>query len=659
VVIANPPRRSAFVWAVALLCVVYAVFCAVTVAAVARHFGIEKDPGWSVRVDANGWVVSDVNAAGPAAGYIEPGDHLLALNGDEGVAVLGVSSWMALKAGEPYRVELDRRGRRMSFDLPMITVPRRKLYPIFGLCSVVFFGVGAVLAFARPEDAQVRLVALDLMCVAMLGLNEMLGSARTFLSGWDGTVYFAMLAATNCAVPVTFHLFSRFPTWTHPGRLWLTTQWLLYGILFVLVLPGLVIANLSWWSPLGFVSGAQTRFLLAHPSLLLGAYWLMQRPLFVFILAGLSLTLVVTARNYQHIRDPGGRRRIRLVVAALIVSLVPYIGLTLAYRVMGWMEMSTFQIWNPIAFIGMLAIPVSIATAVWNEQLFDIRVLVRRGLQYLFARAALRALLVLPVALLLASIFRNPNRTIPQIVTEGAGWVNLVLIGAIAAALQSRQRFQTTLDRRFFREAYEQEQVLVHLIDEVRQLDSLAAIARLVSTRIESVLHPTALHIFYRAEERSDRFEGHSSSNSFVGQQLSQQPTLLRMIDGAAIREFPADLASALPESERQWLANLGVRLIVPITGTGDRLVGVLLLGERKSDEPYSATDRRLLQGTASQIGLVYENQHLKDRVRKDADVRRDVLARLESRSVSLLKECPACGRCYEGATDRCEADAA
>ena len=221
-----------------------------------------------------------------------------------------------------------------------------------------------------------------------------------------------------------------------------------------------------------------------------------------------------------------------------------------------------------------------------------------------------------------------------QILTQGSGWVNLVLMGAIAAALQSRQRLQTTLDRRFFREAYQQEQVLAHLIDEVRQLDSLADIARLVSTRVESVLHPASLHIFYRAEERSDHFEGHSSSDSFVGVQLSQQQTLLRAIEAAkAIRDFPSDLEDTLPDAECAWLENLAVRLIVPITGTGERLVGLLLLGERLSEEPYSATDRRLLHAIASQIGLVYENQHLKERVRLDADVRRDVLARLEARS--------------------------
>ncbi len=338
----------------------------------------------------------------------------------------------------------------------------------------------------------------------------------------------------------------------------------------------------------------------------------------------------------------------------------------------------TYNTYSPLSFLAMLCIPVSIGAAVWKEQLFDIRVLVRRGLQYLFARAALRTLLALPIALLVFSIFSNPNRTIAQILTQGSGWLNVVWIGAIAAALHWRRRLQTWLDRRFFREDYQQEQVLGHLIDEVRQRESLAEIAQLVSARIDSVLHPTSLHIFYREKGDSDFISGRSPSGSLAEQNLSGQQTLVRVMDEAptqrhlsqqqmllrilegskAIRDFPSDL-NDVPEDERCWLENLGVRLIAPITGTGYRLVGVLLLGGRMSDEPYSATDRRLLEGIATQIGLVYENQHLRERVRLEADVRRDVLGRLEERGVSLLKECPACGACYESTTDRCEEDGA
>jgi hypothetical protein len=141
--------------------------------------------------------------------------------------------------------------------------------------------------------------------------------------------------------------------------------------------------------------------------------------------------------------------------------------------------------------------------------------------------------------------------------------------------------------------------------------------------------------------------------------ELSGQPALLRLLDtDKTIRDVPSGV-EGLPGPEREWLTMLGVRLIVPIAGTRDGLVGVVLLGERKSEEPYSAADRRLLQGIAAQMGLVYENQHMQQRIRQDADVRRDVLARLDDRRIALLKECPRCGRCFDGTAERCESDGA
>src|SRR6266508_2641328 len=651
----DQPRRTAFLWLVLLICGVYAGLFAFTAYVSARYYGIVKNPGWTVRPAATGWIVADVDDTGAAAGRIERGDRLLAINGDERCAVLGVSLFINVRGGDTYRVDLDRHGQRVSVELLLPLAGGRYLWPLFQFCGLVFFVCGAALAFLRPQDAQVRFVSVLMMSFGFTTLIEALGPPRRFLVGWERPVHLIVAATSLFSVPMTYRFFSRFPTWRRPGPLWRAIQWVLY-VLFVLVFWPAWMLNFMGLD----VSEGISRFLVAHPSLYLTGSQVADRAIYVYIGVCVMLALVVAARNYHHLPDPGSRRRIRWVVASLITACVPFIGIILVYRVAEWISEATYRSLYPTAFLAMLAIPASIATAVWKDQLFDVRVLVRRGLQYLFARAALRTLLALPIVLLAVSIVSNPNRTVAEILTQGSGWLNLVWIGAIAAALQSRQRLQTTLDRRFFREAYQQEQVLVQLVDEVRQRDSLAEIARVVSTRIGSVLHPTSVHLFYRAQDRSETFEGHSSSDSLISHQLSQQAMLLRLIDEAkAIRDVPSDVNEALPDSERRWLEQLGVRLIVPITGTRDRLVGVLLLGERMSDEPYSATDRRLLQGIAAQIGLMYENQHLQERVRLDADVRRDVLARLEERSVSLLKECPVCGVCYDSAADRCERDGA
>ena len=202
---------------------------------------------------------------------------------------------------------------------------------------------------------------------------------------------------------MTYHFFSRFPTWRRPGPLWRSIQWVLYA-LFVLVFWPAVGAD--FMRPSTSAEGI-SRFLVAHPWLYLTAARL-DRAVYAYMGVCLMLALVVAARNYRHLPDPGSRRRIRWVMASLVTACGP-VGITFAFDTAAWISEATWQLVYPLTFLAMLAIPASIATAVWKEQLFDVRVLVRRGLQYLLARAALRTLLALPIALLVFSIVSNPE----------------------------------------------------------------------------------------------------------------------------------------------------------------------------------------------------------------------------------------------------------
>jgi hypothetical protein len=220
---------------VLLTCVVYAGLFAFTVYAVARYYGVEKAPGWRAVADGRGWFVSEVDDAGPAAGLIQRGDRLLAINGDQRCAVLGVSWFVNVRGGDPYRVDLDRHGQRVSVDLQLPLAGGRHLWPIFLVCSLAFFICGAALGFLRPQDGQVRFVSLLLMSVGFTALQEALKAPRQFLVGWERSVILALAVTWLFFGPMTYHFFSRFPTWRRPGPLWHSIQWMLHA-LFVLVL---------------------------------------------------------------------------------------------------------------------------------------------------------------------------------------------------------------------------------------------------------------------------------------------------------------------------------------------------------------------------------------------------------------------------------------
>lgn len=71
----------------------------------------------------------------------------------------------------------------------------------------------------------------------------------------------------------------------------------------------------------------------------------------------------------------------------------------------------------------------------------------------------------------------------------------------------------------------------------------------------------------------------------------------------------------------------------------------------------YTSRDKQLLETRANQIALVHENLSLKDRVRREQQIKTEVLSRFDEGNINLLKECPRCGRCYDRNNKKCEAD--
>src|SRR5262245_40094571 len=211
------PPRSAFVWLVLIACLLFAFAVAMTVSISIRHYGPLKAPGWNVRAERGGWFVTDIDPRGPAAGHLEEGDRIVAINGDARSAIVGVSYWRHVRGGATYRLDLERRGERLSVELPLPLGPGRPFDNVFTLYAVLFFACGAGLGVLRPEDRQVRLVASCLMALGIGSVSATLATVRGFLVGWEAPAYFAVVAVAPCVYPLSYHVFCRFPMGQHPG----------------------------------------------------------------------------------------------------------------------------------------------------------------------------------------------------------------------------------------------------------------------------------------------------------------------------------------------------------------------------------------------------------------------------------------------------------
>ena len=110
-----------------------------------------------------------------------------------------------------------------------------------------------------------------------------------------------------------------------------------------------------------------------------------------------------------------------------------------------------------------------------------------------------------------------------------------------------------------------------------------------------------------------------------------RKPLALSLGDTAWVRQ-------QLPLEERALLVARGIELLVPISGRSPSALplGLLVLGPRRSEDPYNQEDLDLLVTIAQAIGGLLE---------RSAGQRR------------ALSECDSCGRCFDAGSDVCTYD--
>ena len=144
---------------------------------------------------------------------------------------------------------------------------------------------------------------------------------------------------------------------------------------------------------------APDRLVAVREALLPVDRWLRWPASVVYPLSGIAI-LAVVARNYGAVQREVDRRRLRWVLWGTVARVDCRFSLSRSSRSLTRIAGTpiNFARWNPLVNLATVVIPISFGYAIIKHHVFDITFVVRRGLQYLLARNALRVLLALPIA---------------------------------------------------------------------------------------------------------------------------------------------------------------------------------------------------------------------------------------------------------------------
>lgn len=355
---------------------------------------------------------------------------------------------------------------------------------------------------------------------------------------------------------------------------------------------------------------------------------------------------------YYRSNDPGtspdGRRRIRILRLGGAVGLTPLL-LAILWQ---FAKLPTWPDWMFRTTWLMVAIfPLTLAYVIVVDRALELRIAVRAGVRYALARGGVVVLMMGMVGLLIyapTAVFDQNKLNLPQKLTIIGG-----LVIAILLLRKLRAQAFEWLDRKFFREAYDTERILTELSQEVRDLHDPDDVLRTLAERIGHSLHVPRMAVLLANGDKlhvahwhdnspmpdvpADRF--HTCLNE-IG--TTKSPLKIYLDD-------PRSWVNAdgrVSPDERAVLLQLGSQLLVPLTGRRE-LLGVMSLGAKQSEEPYSRNDLRLLQTVANQAAMALENAQLtatiaaeaasRERLNRELEIARDVQNQLfPQRNVSV-----------------------
>lgn len=582
-----------------------------------------------------------------AASGLETGDEILRIDGAPLTGDQQFSEWLTrAKPNQTVTVDVTRvrDGKLEAHTIRLRMAPARPQASalVFHIVSLVVLPftcllVGFYIAFARPTDP------LAWITMAMLAsFSQSMGGTSVLLTDPWRPLFFIYHSVLNESWPLWMVLFALyFPI---PFPFIVRKPW----INWLLAIPAFVLAGVNIYCNFERVHHLRNIAWLGQLNIKAEPFIAVLFTLYVFAF----FQLLVAKRKL--LTQPDAKRRLRLMIFGCSAALIPT--LPVIFGEIGWTPKLAPWL-ETICLSAVILFPVTMAYVIVVQRAMDVRMVIRSGVQYAFASTGIRVLqigIVIAVVSGTLTYAQKTHYTVIEILILGIG-IGLVLsIGRLAATVRG------WMDRRFFREAYKSEVILTDLSNSVAGIRDVRILLETVTKRISESLHVPRIAVFLEREGtyrpayalgalpdlENAEFRAQTGVANFLRRQ--QAPSKVFFDD-------PQNWVHGAPETEQEALQKLDTQVLLPLS-LKSRLLGIISLGGKRSEEPYSRGDLQLLGAVASQTGLALENAELTESVRREIaqrerldrelEIAREVQQRLFPQALPIVDGLDFAGYC-------------
>ena len=461
-------------WAVLLLALAY---IAGAMQLVGYAYQLPSD-GWTF--DTNGDLAAGLTSITDHDTPIMPGDQLLAVDGQNilpnDVSLRPVAPPPNWQIGQTVTYTVLREGQRVDLNVTLQKLSLADLlrsYQLSGniwLTNLLWYLIGFGVFFLRPRDTAARLLLL--FTTYWNTINVFMQRVEDWNYPWGPPGYFYAGMVLNLLWVFMFGMMVHFVL-AFPLRKWPLTR-----------SPRLV---------LGFLYGVPAVSLAL--TLLTGNFAIYNVALLPMIAILVIALIAATTHNLRRVRDRVVRAQIGWVALGIAGPLVG--AFSPGEAIVAWLFPtldSTAALSNWVWNLASLLLPICFGIAITRYRLFDINVIIRKTLVYTLLSVLLALVYFGSVVLLQNMIGRTADEQSPLVIV-----ISTLIIAALFAPL--RQRVQAFINRRFYRQKYDAQQILAQFAQTARDEVEMAALTAELHRVIQETMQPETVLVWLKEND--------------------------------------------------------------------------------------------------------------------------------------------------------------
>ncbi len=568
---------------------------------------------WVLQYSDQGVQVLSTTGMKPGSS-IQEGDYIRSVNGH---AVLTPEDleflFDAEKPGNFVTITVDRKGIFYTLPVELTRINSLSYLTILFLTGAIFFTIGLVVLYKRPEGESVALIFHWISMTVSIHIMTTFGSYETD-PAFTGYVLRMIFFLASVFTPVLF---------LHFSLLFPCEKWTRY----LKTIRGMYAISIVFFVALSFLFIQAARILSIsrfHDFMLVYnvGRW--------FFALCLILGVANMFHSYRTAREEGERRKLRWVILGLVIGPLSF---GLLWQIP---QTVTSQALVPeeVLLILTALTPLTFAISIVRYHLFDIDVIFNRGTVYFFVLALVMAVYSVIVgftALLLGTLTIRAS-----IIASGIAAVMVALL--FEPARKGIQRF---VDRRFFRVRYDYRLAQQEFMTSMSGFMDSGLMARYIVRKINDILQPEAVALVtYNPEQNSWNQVSEINMSGVTRDVLDRLSAYTsRSMHSVLAVNRCLEPGIGFYDLEGEMTGEKTIVIALPVRLQKEELSGFLLMGEKKSGTRYSMEDVDLLKSVLNQYAAAIERIRLqRDLLLKHEEMRRlDELNRIKSFFVSSV----------------------